>query len=48
MSIKIEFSEHILEKYSHIKFHKNPSGGSSVVPCGRKKGWTESWADKQA
>jgi len=24
-----------LEKYSNIKFHKNPSNGSRVVPCGR-------------
>ena len=22
-------------KYSHIKFHENPSGGSRTVPCGR-------------
>jgi len=33
--MKPEFSEHIFEKYSHIKFHENPSSGSRVVPCGR-------------
>jgi len=25
--MKIEFSRHILEKYSNIKFHENPSSG---------------------
>jgi len=29
----LEFSGQILEKYSNIKFHKNPSSGSPVVPC---------------
>ena len=29
------FSAHFLKKYSHIKFHENPSSGSRVVPCGR-------------
>jgi hypothetical protein len=29
------FSENILEKYSNIKFHENPFGGSRIVPCGR-------------
>jgi hypothetical protein len=29
------FSPQIFEKYSIIKFHENPSSGSSVVPCGR-------------
>jgi len=25
----------ILENYSNIKFHENPSSGSRVIPCGR-------------
>jgi len=33
--MKLEFSEQILGKDSHIKFHGNPSSGSWVVPCGR-------------
>jgi hypothetical protein len=35
ISIKLEFSRQILEKYSNIKFHENPSNGSSFVPCWR-------------
>jgi hypothetical protein len=30
--MKLEFSGQILEKYSNIKFHENPSNGSRVVP----------------
>jgi hypothetical protein len=33
-----EFSRQIFEKYSSIKFHKNPSIGSRFVPCGRTDG----------
>jgi len=33
--IKLEFSRHIFKKFSHVKFHENPSCGSRVVPCGR-------------
>jgi hypothetical protein len=33
--MKLEFSPQIVEKYSDIKFHENPSSGSRVVPCGR-------------
>jgi hypothetical protein len=33
--MKLEFSRHVLEKYSNIKFYGNPSSGSRVVPCGR-------------
>ena len=40
--IKLEFSGQIFEKYSNIKFHKNPSGESRVVLCGQ----TERWADR--
>jgi hypothetical protein len=32
---KCEFSRHILEKYSNIKPHENPSSGSRTVPCGQ-------------
>jgi len=31
----LEFSLHIIEKSSNIKFHKNPSIGNRVVPCGQ-------------
>jgi hypothetical protein len=30
--IKFEFSRHVFQKYSSIKFHENPSSGSRVVP----------------
>jgi hypothetical protein len=33
--MKSEFSGQVFEKYSHIKFHENPSSGSQVIPCGR-------------
>jgi len=33
--MKLEFSTQIFEKYPNIKFHKNPSSWSRVVPCGR-------------
>ena len=32
---KIELSLQVLEKSPNIKFHKNPSSRSRVVPCGR-------------
>jgi len=31
----LDFSRQIFAKYSNIKFHKNPSSGSRVVPDGR-------------
>jgi hypothetical protein len=34
--IKFEISRHIFEKYSHIKFHENPSSKRHVVSCGQK------------
>jgi hypothetical protein len=34
----MEFSQHIFEKYSNIKFHENPSNGDRVVTCGGKDG----------
>jgi hypothetical protein len=33
--MKLEFSSHIFEKDSNIKFNQNPSSGSRVVACGR-------------
>jgi len=39
--MKLEFSRHIFEKYSNIKFHENPSCGSRVVPCGHTDGQTD-------
>jgi len=33
--MKLEFSQRIFEKFSDVKFHKNLSGGSQVVPCGQ-------------
>ena len=38
--MKLEFSIHIFEKFSNIKFHENPSSGSRVVPCGQTDGQT--------
>ena len=32
------------QKYSNIKFHENLSGGSRVVPCGRRDG--QAWQTK--
>jgi len=37
---KLEFSRHILEKCSNIKFHKYLSSGSRVLPCGQTDGET--------
>jgi len=39
--MKPEFSLHIFEIYSNIKFHKNPSGGIRIVPCERTDGHDE-------
>ena len=33
--MKLEFSRQILQKYSNIEFHKNPSSGTRVAQCGR-------------
>jgi len=35
--MKIEFYRKIFEKYSSIKFNKNPSSGRRVVPCGQRE-----------
>ena len=39
--MKLEFSRHIFEAYSRIKFLLNPSRGSRVVPCGQTDGPTD-------
>ena len=39
--MKPEFSLHIFEKYSNIKFHENPSGGIQVVLYERTDGHDE-------
>ena len=33
--MKLEFPELILEEYSNVKFHENPSSGSRVVHYGQ-------------
>jgi len=44
--MKLELSEQILEKFSSIKFHKNPFSGSRVVPCGRTDMHTDRMRDR--
>jgi len=39
--MKLEFCRQCFEKYSNIKYHKNPSSGSRVVPCGQTDGQTD-------
>jgi hypothetical protein len=39
--IKLEFSQHILDNSSNVKFHGNSSSGSRVVPCGEAGGQTD-------
>jgi hypothetical protein len=39
--MKLERSPHIFEKHSNLKFHKNPSIRSRVVPYGRTDGRTD-------
>jgi len=39
--IKLEFSQHILQNFSNIKFHGNSSIESRVVPCGQTGGQTD-------
>jgi hypothetical protein len=33
--MKLDYSGQIFEKYSNIKFHRNPSAGTGAVPCGQ-------------
>ena len=39
--VKLQFCRQVFEKYSNIKFDKNPSSGSRVDPGGRKDGRTD-------
>ena len=39
--MKLANSSRIVEKYSNIKFHENPSSGSRVVLCGQTDGRTD-------
>jgi len=39
--VKLKFSRQIIEKYSDIKFHENPSSESRVVSRGRTDGHTD-------
>jgi len=45
--MKLEFSGHIFEKYTNIKFHKKSSSGSRVVPCGQTERRTDRQTDNQ-
>jgi hypothetical protein len=46
--MKLECSRQIFEKFSNTWFHKNPSSGSRVVPCGRAEGRTDGQTGRQA
>jgi len=37
----VDFSRHIFNKYSNIKFNDNASSGNHGVPCGRIDGQTD-------
>jgi hypothetical protein len=39
--MKLEVAQHMFEKYSNIKFHKNPSSESRGVTCGQTEGHDE-------
>jgi len=39
--MKLAFSRQILEKYSNMNVHTNPSSDSRVVPCGQTDGRTD-------
>jgi len=39
--MKRAISRRIFGKYSHIKFHENPSNGNRDVPCGRMERQTD-------
>jgi len=43
--MKLEFSRDIFEEFLNIKFYKNPSSGSRVVPRGRTDGQTSRGRD---
>jgi len=39
--MEIEYFRQIVEKYSNMKFHENPSNGGRIVPCGLTDDKTE-------
>jgi hypothetical protein len=39
--MKLEFSWHVFEKYTDVKFYENPSSENEVVPCGQTDRWTD-------
>jgi hypothetical protein len=41
LSFKLEFCQHLFEKYTNIKFHENPSSENLVVLRGWKEGRTK-------
>jgi len=43
----LEFSGHIFENYSNVKFNENPLSESRVIPCGRLNRWTDRQTDGQ-
>jgi hypothetical protein len=46
MSVKLEPSWQIFEKYSNTKFRENPSNGNGAVPCRRVGGKAGGRADR--
>jgi hypothetical protein len=46
--MKLEFSRHIFEEYSYIKFYKYLSSGSRVVPCGRTDVRTDKYDEAES
>jgi hypothetical protein len=43
--MELKISQQILENYTDIKFHENPSSGSRIVPWGRTDGWIDRQTD---
>jgi len=43
--MNLDLTQQIFEKFSNIKFHKNPSSGSPAVPYGRTVGRTDGQTD---
>ena len=44
--MQLEISRNIFQKLTNIKFHKNPSRRSRVVPCGRTERQTDIQTDR--
>ena len=44
--LNLEFSQHVFERQSNIKFNENSSSGSRDVACGRTDGQTYGWTDR--